>query len=139
MCFLFFLPKVDVHRCTSAYLYRRQKEMGENDNRGIMDAKEWAVQADRKKDGVATLWKGYLLLSLLTKLLSNHKDFRLTRTSENCTATSLPPLRWHDWQETIQTKHAAAARIATPQLGWLFLQVRFKVFFWICKSVIVKL
>ena len=94
MCFLFFfLPKVEVHRCTSAYLYRRQKEMVENDKRGIVDAKEWAVQADRKKDGVATLWKGYPLLSLLTKLLSNHKDFRLTRTSETCTATSLPPLR----------------------------------------------
>lgn len=41
MCFLFFfLPKVEVHRCTSAYLYRRQKEMVENDKRGIVDAKE---------------------------------------------------------------------------------------------------
>lgn len=41
MCvFFFFLLKVEVHGCTSAYLYRRQKEMGENDKRGIMDAKE---------------------------------------------------------------------------------------------------
>lgn len=75
-------------------------------------------------------------LSLLTELLSNHKDFWLTCTTETCQQRcdhSVSTI------ENDQLKTCCSCQNHNSQPCWLFLQVRFRDFFLrICKLVTVK-
>lgn len=72
MCsFFFFLLEVEVHRCTSAYLYRFEQKMKEMTREGHATLHSACVHADRRKDGA--------LLKVALRAVTSAVDFTNTK------------------------------------------------------------